>query len=74
MRAREYTNRGITRCKCIRCGKQASDSWSACSVNNKWMPVCKRCDYQLNRLALNFMLGRERAEPYLKRYKRQMEQ
>ena len=70
MRKKPYTNRGITRCKCIRCGASASDSWSACAVGNKWMPVCTACDVRLNEIALRFMLGRERAAPYLVAYRR----
>lgn len=68
LRAREYTDRGLARCKCLRCGKPATDQWSACAVGNKWMPLCTDCDIGLNRVALEYIMGPRKARLYLDIY------
>lgn len=70
MRRKPYTARGIKRCKCMRCGAPAVHQWSACAVNNKHMPLCWRCDIKLNSVALSFVLGKQRAKPFIDRYAR----
>lgn len=70
MRTKPYTARGISRCKCMKCGKPAVHQWSACAVNHKHMPICLDCDIELNRLALTFILGRKKAIPIVNRYER----
>lgn len=72
MRPREYTARGIRRCKCARCGEQASQSWTACAIDNWHMPLCTRCDVGLNRVALEYVIGKRRAKPLLSRYAEKM--
>lgn len=54
-RKQPYTEIGIRRCKCIRCGKPARFQWQICSDGNYWRPICAACDVALNRLVLEFM-------------------
>jgi len=55
MRRRPYTEIGIRRLKCVRCGEQAKEQWSACADGNVWRPICPACDVKLNAMALKFM-------------------
>jgi NAD-dependent SIR2 family protein deacetylase len=50
-----YTEIGIRRLKCIRCGKPAKYQWNACSDDNIWRPLCTECDIEINKLVLQFM-------------------
>lgn len=54
-RMEPYTERGIGRMKCVRCGEKARFQWSACADGNLQRPICARCDVLLNELALTFM-------------------
>lgn len=54
-RTKPYTEIGIRRLKCYRCGAQAEYQWSACADGNIWRPLCARCDVGLNAVALKFM-------------------
>lgn len=54
-RKKPYTERGIRRAKCARCGAAALFQWQVCANGNRWQGLCKRCDVALNRLALQFM-------------------
>jgi hypothetical protein len=72
MRAKPYTERGIRRCKCTRCGDHpALYQWSACAAGNKWMPLCTRCDVELNRVAMTFVLGKK-AKPMIAAYEKRV--
>jgi hypothetical protein len=53
-----YTERGIRRLRCVRCGEQATQRWRACA-DGLWRPICTDCDILLNRLALFFMADPE---------------
>ena len=53
-RSRPYTERGLRRLPCTRCGKPATQQWRACS-DGRWRPICTKCDIALNRLVLLFM-------------------
>lgn len=55
MRKKPYTEIGIKRMKCFRCGKQATYQWNICSDDNVYRPICTECDIALNQLALVFM-------------------
>lgn len=50
-----YTDIGIKRKKCIRCGEKANFQWQICSDGSNYRPICKLCDIKLNKLVLNFM-------------------
>lgn len=47
-----YTDSGIRRMKCIRCGAPARYQWSICADNNVQRPICIPCDVNLNALVL----------------------
>jgi len=50
-----YTDQGIRRLSCFRCGDQASQQWQICSDDNTWRPICIKCDVALNRMVLKWM-------------------
>lgn len=54
-RRKPYTEGGIKRLTCIRCGLQASSQWQICADLNNYRPVCRGCDVLLNQLVLKFM-------------------
>src|SRR4051812_19794195 len=60
-RTKHYTARGIQRIPCHRCGGKGYAQWNACAENvgNKavYRVVCKRCDVELNVLAMIWMHG-----------------
>lgn len=49
-----YTEIGVRRVKCFRCGKPAVYQWNICS-DGGYRPICPSCDVKLNRLVLSFM-------------------
>ena len=52
----EYTDNGIKRLPCARCGvKPSLFQWSFCSDNNLWRPICLKCDIDMNRKLLKYM-------------------
>ena len=67
-RRRPYTDAGIRRLRCTRCGAKATRQWSACANGNRHTPLCDRCDVELNELALRFM-RLARAEELLAGYR-----
>ena len=54
-RKKPYTDIGIARKKCQRCGKPAVHQWQVCANDNRYVPICLKCDIALNELALKFM-------------------
>ena len=54
-RATPYTEAGIKRMKCIRCGEPASAQWQICADGNRYRPLCKPCDIGLNAMVLTYM-------------------
>lgn len=54
-RKKPYTQIGIRRLPCVRCGKKAEFTWSICADNNLFRPICFKCDIALNRLVLKWM-------------------
>lgn len=55
-RAEPYTERGVRRLDCIRCGMPARFQWQICADGNNYRPLCDVCDVSLNELVLEFML------------------
>lgn len=53
-RKKPYTEVGVKRLPCARCGKPAHMQWRACA-DGLWRPICKKCDIMLNRIVLIFM-------------------
>lgn len=54
-RKEPYTEIGVRRIPCSRCGAPAQFQWQVCANDNRWLGVCAPCDIELNRLALDFM-------------------
>jgi hypothetical protein len=54
-RKQPYTERGVRRLPCIRCGTPASFQWQICSDGNNFRPLCTGCDISLNRMVLDWM-------------------
>ena len=71
MRRKPYTERGIRRVPCVRCGKPSRRQWSVCSLGVQYMGICVDCDIQLNRLTLKFMKMSD-IESIIRSYKRKM--
>jgi len=55
VRKTPYTEKGIRRLKCSRCGKQAKYQWQICSDGNQYRPICEDCDVALNEMVLRFI-------------------
>lgn len=55
IRKQPYTELGIKRLKCIRCGDPATRQWQICSDGNNYRPLCDKCDIHLNLHVLVFM-------------------
>lgn len=68
MRKKPYTETGIRRLKCFRCGARAQFQWSICADLNQYRPICLECDIALNELVLEFM-GFENREKMIEDYK-----
>lgn len=49
-----YTNRGISRVPCIRCGRPSFHQWQICSDKRLFRPLCSGCDVKLNELVLRW--------------------
>ena len=59
MRTKPYTETGLQRVNCVRCGAVASEQWSvkAGAMNGRrgWRALCTHCDVRLNELVLDFL-------------------
>lgn len=65
-RTKPYTERGISRVPCVKCGAPSEAQWRICSTN-AWTAVCKRCDRTINRKVAMWAFGKD-AAPILKAY------
>ena len=54
-RKKPYTDRGITRVPCARCGQPSSQQWQVCADGGVWRAICRRCDIELNRMVLRWI-------------------
>ena len=55
MRRKPYTEIGIKRVPCFRCGKPSSTQWQICSLDNEYKGLCTSCDIMLNIIVLQFV-------------------
>ena len=56
MRRIPYSEIGIKRVPCFRCGvKPSVHQWQVCADGNVFRPLCQECDIALNRLVLEWM-------------------
>ena len=53
-RPQPYTEAGIRRLRCVRCGARAFAAWSICADGNNHRGVCLDCDIALNRMVLEW--------------------
>lgn len=67
-RKKPYTQIGVRRLPCFRCGQKADQQWQICSDGNLFRPVCGDCDIKLNELVLDFM-GFENKDELMTKYK-----
>lgn len=65
-RRRPYTQRGIRRVPCVKCGAPSAHQWRICSTD-AWTAVCRRCDITINRKIATWAFGSD-AKPLLRRY------
>lgn len=49
-----YTDVGIRRCKCVRCGAPSVHQWNVCADGNAYRALCLDCDIALNLLVLKW--------------------
>ena len=63
-RKKPYTEIGIKRVPCFRCGKPSSTQWQICANGSRWLGVCKDCDVELNLLVLKYFGLEELIEYY----------
>jgi hypothetical protein len=54
-RKRPYTEAGIRRLPCARCGGKARFQWQICSDRRLFRPLCASCDLELNRMVLEWV-------------------
>ncbi len=67
-RRKPYTQIGIRRHACIRCGEPAACQWQICSDGNQYRAICGECDIALNALVLRW-IGFADAEAKLAAYR-----
>ena len=68
MRTKPYKD--VTKAKCTRCGAKAIANWETCALGKRYVALCEPCDVELNRVALTFVIGKEKADRFVNRYKR----
>lgn len=68
MRKKPYTEIGIQRMKCFRCGGKAKYQWQICADENIYRPICEECDIALNEIVLKWA-GFPNWEDKIKQYK-----
>ncbi len=69
-RKQPYTETGISRVPCYRCGNPSTQQWQICCLRSYYVGVCNKCDIALNELVLKFM-GISNRKEIIKRYKKQ---
>jgi len=68
MRKTPYTETGIKRVPCARCGEKSHAQWNICALGGSFCGICKSCDVALNALVLNFIKHPQK-QSILKQYK-----
>lgn len=73
-RKKPYTAIGISRVKCAksRCEKPGESQWQCCALANRWFPLCREHDVELNELACTFLMGCK-AKPIMTAYRKAKE-
>ncbi len=61
-RIKPYTQIGIRRLACYKCGKRPSvHQWQICADGNIWRPTCRKCDIELNKIVLEWLNDKKAA-------------
>jgi hypothetical protein len=68
-RRKKYTERGISRVPCCRCGEPSMYQWQCCANGNRWMGLCPSCDVDLNRVTLEWM-GHPHRDQLIEEYRK----
>ncbi len=71
-RRKPYTQIGIRRMACERCGQPGRTQWQICADDRVYRILCARCDIELNELVVRWVWGKRR-EKDLKSYRQKME-
>jgi len=71
MRLKPYTQIGIRRIPCSRCGEPSAHQWQVCALGREFKGLCEECDYELNALVLAFITHPE-AEKLLREYRKKL--
>jgi hypothetical protein len=71
-RKKPYTQIGIRRMPCTRCGNPGRTQWQICADDRLYRVLCRSCDVELNELVTRWVWGDAR-EDDLKRYREKME-
>jgi len=72
MRKKPYTQIGIRRLRCFRCGGKTQEQWQICADGNIYRPICLKCGIELNEMVLKWMGfpdWKEKFEKYKKNMK-----
>lgn len=67
-RRRPYTEIGIGRVPCARCGRPSRYQWQICADGNQYRGVCAECDVRMNEDIMRFVWG-DRREAEIARYR-----
>lgn len=67
-----YTEIGISRVPCLRCGAPAAEQFNICALDGRFVPVCVECDVLLNALVLDF-LDAPKKDERLRLYREKMQ-
>lgn len=69
---RQRPFRDVSRAKCARCGAPGIAEWTTCALGVRRLALCVVCDIGLNRVALGYVFGFERAAAFVARYEGQL--
>jgi hypothetical protein len=67
-RTKPYTDRGISRVPCRRCGAPSRYQWQICADHRVFRAICSDCDVELNELVLRWV-GDPEAEEKMAAYR-----
>lgn len=60
VRKKPYTERGIRRVPCARCGAPSRFQWQICADGNLFRGLCAECDVAVNEMVARFVWGDSR--------------
>jgi hypothetical protein len=71
-RREPYTEIGIRRMPCARCGKPARFQWQICADDRLFRTLCAECDVTLNEMVMRWVWG-DRREADIARYREKVD-